>query len=98
VTLRFPKNRVAQFNLSYFGNPSNALTVVGTEGSLQLDPAYTFGKALAQTITIGETKEEHSFKNTDHFGGELKYFSECILNNENPGTKWRRRLCRCPSA
>jgi predicted dehydrogenase len=84
VTLRFPQNKLAQFNLSYFGNPSNSLTVVGTTGTLTLDPAYTFGKGLEQTITIGEKKEHHSFKNTDHFGGELKYFSECILNNETP--------------
>lgn len=84
VTLRFPKNRLAQFNLSYFGNPSNSLIAVGTEGTLELNPAYTFGKGLTQTITIGEKKVERSFKNTDHFGGELKYFSECILNNENP--------------
>jgi predicted dehydrogenase len=84
VTLRFPKNRLAQFNVSYFGNPSDSLIVIGTEGSLELDPAYTFGKALRQTITIGEKKEEHSFKNTDQFGGELRYFSQCILNNESP--------------
>jgi predicted dehydrogenase len=84
VTLRFPNNRLAQFNLSYYGNPSNSLIAVGTEGTLQLNPAYTFGKALAQTVTLGEKKEEQSFKNTDHFGGELKYFSECILNDENP--------------
>jgi predicted dehydrogenase len=84
VTLRFPENRLAQFNLSYFGNPSNSLITVGTEGSLVLDPAYTFGKGLEQVVTIGEKKEEHSFKNTDHFGGELKYFSDCILNNESP--------------
>ncbi len=84
VTLRFPNDRLAQFNLSYFGNPSNSLIAVGTEGTLELDPAYTFGKGLVQTITIGEKKEEHSFKNTDHFGGELKYFSECILNDEHP--------------
>jgi predicted dehydrogenase len=84
VTLRFPENRLAQFNLSYFGNPSNSLIAVGTEGNLVLDPAYTFGKGLEQVVTIGEKKEEHSFKNTDHFGGELKYFSNCILNNESP--------------
>jgi predicted dehydrogenase len=84
VTLRFPKNRLAQFNLSYFGNPSNSLIAVGTEGTLELDPAYTFGKGLEQIITVGEKKEEHSFKNTDHFGGELQYFSDCILNDENP--------------
>ncbi len=84
VTLRFPKNKLAQFNLSYFGNPSNSLIAVGTKGTLELDPAYTFGKGLPQVITIGEKKDEQSFKNTDHFGGELKYFSECILNDESP--------------
>jgi len=84
VTLRFPKNRLAQFNLSYFGNPSNSLIAVGTKGTVELDPAYTFGKGLEQVITIGEKKEKHSFKNTDHFGGELKYFSDCILNSETP--------------
>jgi predicted dehydrogenase len=84
VTLRFAQNKLAQFNLSYFGSPLNALVVVGTEGSLELDPAYTFGKALSQTITLGEKQENRSFKNTDHFGGELKYFPECILNDESP--------------
>lgn len=84
VTLRFPQNRLAQFNLSYFGNPSNSLVVVGPKGALELNPAYTFGKPLAQIITLSEKKEENSFRNTDHFGGELKYFSECILNNESP--------------
>ncbi len=30
-------------------------------------------------------EEEHeSFKNTDHFGGEMKYFSDCILNGRDP--------------
>jgi predicted dehydrogenase len=84
VTLRFPNNRLAQFNLSYYGNPSNSLVVVGTKGSLQLDPSYTFGKGLQQIVTIGEDKKEQKFENTDHFGGELKYFSECILNHEAP--------------
>jgi predicted dehydrogenase len=84
VTLRFPNNKLAQFNLSYFGNPSNSLIAVGTEGTLELDPSYTFGKGLSQTIAIGEKKEERSFKNTDHFGGELRYFSACVLNDESP--------------
>jgi predicted dehydrogenase len=84
VTLRFPKNKIAQFNLSYYGNPTNSLIALGTKGVLQLDPAYVFGKGLERIVTIGKEKKEQSFKNTDHFGGELKYFSECILNDENP--------------
>ena len=84
VTLRFPNNRLAQFNVSYFGNPTNVFIAVGDKGSVQLDPAYMFGKPLEQTTAIGEKKNKESFKNTDHFGAELQYFSNCILNNVDP--------------
>jgi predicted dehydrogenase len=84
VTLRFPGERLAQFNLSYFGNPTNTFIAIGDKGSVQLDPAYTFGKPMEQTTSIGEDKSKESFKNTDHFGGEMKYFSDCILNGTDP--------------
>lgn len=61
-----------------------SLIAVGTKGTLELDPAYTFGKGLEQIVPIGEKKETHSFRNTDHFRGELKYFSDCILDNASP--------------
>jgi hypothetical protein len=32
----------------------------------------------------GKKKSKQSFKNTDHFGGEMKYFSDCILNGVDP--------------
>ncbi len=82
VTLRFPVERLAQFTISYYANATNSFVVVGTKGSVQLDPAYMFGKPVEQTTTIGEKKSTESFKNTDHFGGEMKYFSDCILNNK----------------
>ncbi len=81
VTLRFPKNRLAQFNLSYFGGPVNSFVAIGPKGSIMLDPSYMFGKPLEQTLALGDDKDKTSFKNTDHFGGEMKYFSDCILNN-----------------
>lgn len=84
VTLRFPGERLAQFNVSYYGNPTNVFIALGEKGSVQLDPAYMFGKSLEQTTAIGEKKSKTSFKNTDHFGGELKYFSDCILNDIAP--------------
>ncbi len=84
VTLRFPGERLAQFNLSYYGNPTNSFIAIGEKGSVMLDPAYMFGKGLEQTVAIGEKKSKESFKNTDHFGGEMKYFSDCILNDLEP--------------
>lgn len=84
VTLRFPGERLAQFNVSYYGNPTNTFIAVGEKGSVMLDPSYTFGKPLEQTIAIKDKKSNESFKSTDHFGGEMKYFSDCILNNIEP--------------
>ncbi|MFC6645307.1 Gfo/Idh/MocA family protein [Granulicella cerasi] len=84
VTLRFPEDRLAQFNMSYFGNATSSFIAIGDKGSVQLEPAYMFGKGLVQTVSIGDDKSSKTFKNTDHFGGELKYFSACILNDIAP--------------
>ncbi len=81
VTLKFPNNKLAQFNISYYGGPFNHFVAIGPKGSILLDPCYMFGKPLEQTLAIGDKKDRSSFKNTDHFGGEMKYFSDCILNN-----------------
>lgn len=84
VTLRFPGERLAQFNVSYFGNPTDTFVAVGTKGTVMLDPAYTFSKSLKQMTDINGEKDEETFKNTDQFGGEMKYFSDCILNDREP--------------
>ncbi len=84
VTLRFPGGRIAQFVLSYYANTLDSYVVIGTKGSVHANPGYMYGKPLEQAITIGESKTSKSFKNTDHFGGEMKYFSDCILNGTDP--------------
>ena len=84
VTLRFPGARFAQFTVSYYGGPLNTYVVVGPKGSVTLDPSYTFGKKLEQTVAIGQERKTTSFVNTDQFGGEMKYFSECILRDIDP--------------
>jgi predicted dehydrogenase len=84
VTLRFPEGRLAQFVLSYYGNTLDSYAVVGTKGSVQMNPAYMYGQPLEQRVILGERKSSRSFKNTDHFGGEMRYFSDCILNDRQP--------------
>jgi len=84
VTLKMPGNRLAQFTVSYAMNNVNSLIVAGTEGSIHMSPAYGFGDAIEQNVTIGEKKSHESFKVTDQFGGEMKYFSDCILEGRDP--------------
>ena len=84
VTLRLPGNKLAQFTVSYFANSVDNYTVAGTKGSIHMSPGYGYHKPIEQTRTIGETQAREAFKATDQFGGELKYFSDCILNDRQP--------------
>ncbi len=84
VTLKFEGSRVATFVLSYNGGDVDDYRIVGHRGSLFSDPAYQVGAAIEQQVVIGKKKSKETFGKTDHFGGELKYFSECILSGKNP--------------
>jgi predicted dehydrogenase len=84
VTLRFPEGRIAQFTISYYGNAIDTYCVLGTKGNVVMRPSYLYGKPLELIKTIGQKQTQKSFKNTDHFGGELKYFSDCILAGIDP--------------
>ena len=84
VTLKFEAERVAAFALSYNGGDVDEYRIVGSKGDLYSNPAYQVGSAIAHERTVEKKKTSETFKKTDHFGGELKYFSECILNHRNP--------------
>jgi predicted dehydrogenase len=84
VTLKFPNERVAAFVVSYNGGDVDDYRIVGSKGSIFSDPAYQVGTAIEQKIVIEKKSSTDSFKKTDHFGGELKYFSDCVLNNTHP--------------
>ena len=84
VTLRLPGNRIAQFTVSYFASGVDSFTIAGTKGSIHMSPGYGYHAGLEQTRIVGETKTHEAFKATDQFGGELKYFSDCILNDRAP--------------
>lgn len=84
VTLRMPGDKLAQFTVSYFANSVDSLIIAGTEGSIHMSPAYGFGEGIAHNRRVGDKKTDETFKTTDQFGGELRYFSDCILNDRDP--------------
>ena len=84
VTLRFPGDRLAQFVVSYYGNRVDSYTVVGTKGSILMKPGFGFGAKLEQHVTVGEKDSTRSEGATDQFGGQMRYFSDCILQGRDP--------------
>jgi len=84
VTLRLPGDRIAQFTVSYYANNVDSLIIAGTKGSIEMKPAFGFGQGLEHHRQIGEERSHETYKATDQFGGELRYFSDCILEERDP--------------
>lgn len=82
--LRFPRERLASFTCSFGAADRSAYEVVGTKGSLALDPAYEYAGELKHKLTLNGKSKERKFKRRDQFAPELLYFSDCILNNTEP--------------
>ena len=84
VTLKFEAHRLASFLLTYNGGDVDEFRIVGAKGDLFSKPAYQVGVAIKHQLTVNKSESSESFKKTDHFGGELKYFSQCILEDRQP--------------
>ena len=84
VQLRFPHERLAQFICSFGAARVGSFRVVGTEGDLLVDPAYTYAGELKHELTLDEESKEKTFPSRDQFAPQLLYFSDCIINGKEP--------------
>ncbi len=84
VLLRFPADRFATFISSFGASDTGAFEIVGTKGSLRMNPSYEYAEPLAYELTINEKTTRKKFGKHDQFAAELIYFSDCILKNQEP--------------
>ena len=90
--LRFDRGRVASFVTSFNAADVGSYEVVGTKGSIRVDPGYEYAEGLSFSTTIdGKTRRERTGKR-DQFAPELLYFSDCILRNREPEPSGREGL------
>lgn len=82
--MKFPGERIASFTCSFGAADRSTYAVVGTKGSITLDPAYDFTKALAYTLRTNGRTRERRLEKSDQFAPELLYFSDCILQDREP--------------
>jgi predicted dehydrogenase len=82
--LRFPEGRLGSFTCSFGAADRSEYEVVGTKGSLRMNPAYGMVGDLKMEVTIDGKSKKTTYKKRDQFGPELIYFSNCIIKNENP--------------
>ncbi len=84
AVLRFPGGRLASFTTSFAAADRSIYTVAGTEGSLDVEPAYAYAKAISHRLTVAGKTRRRTFRKRDQFGPEIVYFSSCIQEGRAP--------------
>ena len=84
AVLRFPGERLAQFCVSNSVAGVSSYRIAGTDGDLRVEPGYEYVDAIVHHLTIDEETKTKKFKRGDQFAPELRYFSDCILDDREP--------------
>lgn len=84
VIMRFPNDRLASFITSFGAGSVSTYRIVGEEGELCADMAYSYAEEVTHYITINNKTRTKTYKRRDQFAPELIYFSNCILRNQDP--------------
>lgn len=82
--LKFSGERLASFTCSFGASDVSAYELVGTKGSLRMDPAYEYAAQLKQRVKIEGKEKLHVFRKRDQFAPELVYFSDCVIHDREP--------------
>lgn len=84
VLMQFPGDRVANFICSFGAADRSRYEIVGTKGSVVVDPAFEYAEGLGYELTVGQKKERKKFAKSDQFAPELIHFAKCLRTGRPP--------------
>lgn len=85
-TMTFATGATAAGTSSYNGHRDNRLQVVGTEGQVLLEPAYSMRTGAEFTLERADTSATVTVGPTDELAEEYDHFATCVLEGRNPET------------
>ena len=62
VILKFPRERIANFICSFGAADRSRYEIVGTKGSVVVDPAFEYAEGLGYELTVGEQEEAQEIR------------------------------------
>jgi len=82
--MRSPEKRIANFVCSFGAADRARYEVVGTKGSIAVDPAYEYAEGLAYEMRIGDKRQRKTFAKSDQFAPELIHFAKSVKARRSP--------------
>jgi glucose-fructose oxidoreductase len=82
--LRFPDDRLATFTASFGADDVSSYRIVGTKGSLRVEPAFEYAEGLEHHLSVGGRTSKRSFAKRDQFAPEILEFSDCVVAGRDP--------------
>jgi xylose dehydrogenase (NAD/NADP) len=83
-TLTFPDGVYATCSASQNTHESGLFRVTGTEGMVELEPAFFDDHARTLTLSRNDTTAEARFDPIDQMEEEFDYFADCLLDGRDP--------------
>jgi glucose-fructose oxidoreductase len=84
AVMRFSGDRLAGFTTSFDAADVSSYRIVGTKGSIHVEPAYEYAEPLAYKLETGTRTLKKRGKKIDQFAAELLYFSDCVKKRRKP--------------
>ena len=70
--------------MSFGTDKTSEYRIVGTRGSLRVEPGYELANGLEHHLTRDGKKRTVAYRKRDQFAPELIHFSDCILHGREP--------------
>jgi predicted dehydrogenase len=84
VIMHFPDDRLATFTCSFGAVRIETYQVVGTTGDLRVELAYSTQGPIKHILTVDGSRQERSFEAHNQVAPEFVYFSDCIMDDQEP--------------
>jgi predicted dehydrogenase len=91
--LVFPGGRLATFAVTFDGQRTDEVHLVGRDGHLRLSPAFGHSEELRMLVERGERRPRETVQRVhDQFGPQIDTFSACVRDGLPPEPDWRDGL------
>ncbi|WP_435177824.1 D-xylose 1-dehydrogenase Gfo6 [Halorussus sp. AFM4] len=82
--LEFPGGTTASCTASYNAQGDDRLRLVGTEGQVELNPAFDSEIQPTLDVEIGDERAEYTGSYVNEVAEEFDYFAHCVLTGADP--------------